>query len=357
MKVIIAAGGTGGHIYPALALADELKKEKPDSEIIFYGSEGRMEATAVPARGYRFIPLHIESTQGGMMQKVKSVLSMKEAENKTLDLLKKEKPDICVGFGNYISVPLITAASKLHIPTMIHEANSFAGRANRFLSSKADAVVTCYEDNEKQMSGANIRRLGNPQATLAAETVWNPQELKDCGLNPEKPFVLFMMGSLGSSSVSKIIEDAIPMFDSNYQILVAAGKSNEYQFKNNNRSNVKIVPYVNGRNMLKGCTLAVLRAGATTICEISAIGTPSILIPSPYVPSNHQYWNAHALTEKNAAVMIEEKDLTAAKLSNEVNTLMKDHERLHTMKKNAYAEGQSDAAVKMVEWMEELVND
>lgn len=357
MKVMIAAGGTGGHIYPAMALAEVLKEKSADSEIVFFGSDNHMEATVIPQAGYRFYGIKMSGMTSGIKAKIRSALSLIRGEVFCRRMLKKEKPDICVGFGNYISVPFIRAAHRLHIPTMIHEQNSFAGKANRFVSGIADAVVTCYESNSKQMPKANIRLLGNPEASLADRTVWDPSVLQEMGLDPEIPFVVFMMGSLGSSSVSRVIDEACALFDPSFQVVIAAGRSNEYTFTTGSQGRIRIVPYVDGKAMLKGCALAVTRAGATTMAEIGAIGCASILIPSPYVQNNHQVYNAMELVRQDAAVMIEEKDLTAEHLAETVNGLMKDEERRSKIRENAYRAGRREAAEDMISWMEELINE
>ncbi len=356
MKVMIATGGTGGHIYPALALAEVLKKQKPDSEIVFFGSDDRMEAQIIPEMGYKFYGLHMTGMNGGVRAKISSAASLLIAGYKCRKILREEKPDICVGFGNYISVPLIIEASRLKIPTMIHEQNSFAGKANKLLAKYCNAIACCYEINKQQMPARKIRVLGNPEAQIAAETAYDPDFLKQYGLDPEKPFVVFMMGSLGSTSVSKVIDEACALFDRDYQLLIAAGKSNEYEFRNTDQPNIRLVPYVDGKIALKCCSCAVVRAGATTMAELSAIGCASILIPSPYVPNNHQVFNAQELVKQDGAVMIEEKDLTAQKLADTLNGLMKDPQRIEQMKENARAAGKVHAADEMIAWMEELTD-
>jgi UDP-N-acetylglucosamine--N-acetylmuramyl-(pentapeptide) pyrophosphoryl-undecaprenol N-acetylglucosamine transferase len=355
MKVMIAAGGTGGHIYPALALAEILKRNEPDTEIVFFGSDNRMEAKVIPDAGYRFYGITMSGMNGGLGAKFNSFVSLVKAQKECRKILLQEKPSICVGFGNYISVPLIKAAHSLHIPTMIHEQNSFAGKANRFLAKDVDAIVGCYASNLEQFPAEKTRLCGNPEATLAADTEWNAEELTKIGLQADVPFVLFMMGSLGSSSVSKVIDQALPLLKDSYQVVVAAGKSNDYTFTYPENDRVKIVEFVNGKMMLKGCALAVLRAGATTMAEIGAIGTPSILIPSPYVPNNHQYHNAMELVNAQAAEMIEEKDLTAETLADKVNALMENEEERNKMKINAEKMGKVEAAEDMIDWMKELV--
>ena len=357
MRIIVSGGGTGGHIYPAMALAEVLRQKHPESEILFFGSQNHMEASVIPNAGYPFYGLKMSGMTSGINAKVRSAVSLIKAERYCMKLLRDVKPDLCVGFGNYISVPLIRAAHRLHIPTMIHEQNSFAGKANRFVANIADAVVTCYESNRAQMPKANIRLLGNPEATLAARTEWDPQILRDLGLDPEIPFVVFMMGSLGSSTVSQVIDEACGLFDPTFQVVIAAGKDNDYTFRTPSEGKIRIVPYVDGKAMLKGCALAVTRAGATTMAEIGAIGCAAILIPSPYVQNNHQVYNALELVRRDAAVMIEEKDLTAEKLATEVNRLMNDKERCRSIREHAYEADHREAADDMILWMEDLINE
>lgn len=355
MKVMIAAGGTGGHIYPALALADMMMRDDASNEIVFFGSNDRLESSIIPSRGYRFIGTDMISTQGGIINKIGSLFSLIRAELFSKKMLKEEKPDICIGFGNYISVPLIRAAHALHIPTVLHEQNSWPGKANVYLSRIADKIVTCYPSDDSVFPQNKTVLLGNPQASLARDVVFDPSVITELGLDPAIPYVIVMMGSLGSASVSKVLDEVCPLFDSDYQVIIASGKSNGYAFDFKGNDRIRIVEYVDGKVMLKGCALAVLRAGATTMAEIAAIGCPSILIPSPYVPNNHQYYNAKQLSDAGAAVLLEEKDLNAQTLSQLVNTLMKDEARRETMREEAKKQGKSDAAETMIELCKELI--
>ena len=190
-KVMIAAGGTGGHIYPGLALAEVLIEKNPGLEVVFIGSSSRMEATLIPSAGYRFIGIEVKSTYGGLWNKVESAVSMIKEERECADILQQEKPDAVVGFGNYISVPVITAAHRLHIPTMISEQNSFMGKANRYLVRYADAVEAAYPSSIEGI--AKARCLGNPQATHAVRQAPHPELLETYGLNPLRPFVFVMI--------------------------------------------------------------------------------------------------------------------------------------------------------------------
>lgn len=345
-KVMIASGGTGGHIYPALALAEEIRRQNETCTVIFIGSRSRMEATIIPEHGYRFIPLDVKSTKGGILVKMAAVFSMLQMKKKCIALLKQERPDVCIGFGNYISVPLIMAARQLHIPTMISEQNSAMGKANRFLARFVDAIEVAYPSSAIGLTKEKVRVLGNPQGSFVLHQSWP-------ALPHEKPLVLCMMGSLGSTSVSKALDDALPWLDHDFEVLIVTGKANPYVFQHL-RQGIQTVPYTDGAAMLKACDLAVLRAGATTLCEAAALQVPSILIPSPYVPNNHQVHNAMTFVEAGAAVMIEEKNLDGRKLALCINTLMQDPQRRAQMAVQAGKLAKPMAAPQMVQWLREL---
>lgn len=345
-KVMIAAGGTGGHIYPALALAEEIRRQDDTCAVIFVGSRTRMEASIIPEHGYRFIPLDVKSTRGGLFAKMTAVFSMLRMKKKCLSLLKQERPDVCVGFGNYISVPLILAARQLHIPTMISEQNSAMGKANRFLARFADAVEVAYPASAVNLDKEKVRVLGNPQGSSVIR-----RSLP--AFHHEKPLVLCMTGSLGSTTVSRAMDDALPWLDHDFEVLIVTGKANPYVFQHL-RPNIRTIPYADGAAMLKECDLAVLRAGATTLCEIASLHVPSVLIPSPYVPNHHQLHNAMAFVEIGAAVMLEEKDLDGKKLADTINQLMKDSPRRAQMAMQAEKLAKPLAAQQMVQWLKEL---
>ncbi len=353
-KVMIATGGTGGHIYPALAFAEILKQKYPDIEIVFIGSDNRMEKDIIPEKGYRFIGMHMSGMNGGMKAKISSAVSLLSAENACHKILKEEKPDACVGFGNYISVPLIIAAHFLHIPTMIHEQNSFAGKANVMLSKYCDAVVLSSNGPLKQFPTSKTRVFGNPEASIASQKKLDINVLKEYGIDPNKPYILFMMGSLGSSSVAKVIDEALSSINRNIQILVVSGKANDYEFKTESDSRIRIVPYVDGLTCLAYAKLAICRAGATTLSEIMALGTASILIPSPYVPNNHQYYNAMELASNGGAILLEEKELNAKVLSEAINSLLRNEDKLKDIRANALRKEYNDAANQMIKWLEDL---
>jgi len=333
MKIVMVAGGSGGHIYPALTLAKALKDKGHD--ITFIGSNDRMEKDVIPNEGFKYIALNVYTTRGGLIQKIKSILSIAFAYFKSLDLLKDF--DMAIGFGNYISIPVMLAAIKLKKKTIIHEQNSYVGRANRLLDKRVDLIIGSYEENKLQFKNENIKILGNPQASKALDIKKNPNVIKELGLDPKKKTVVIFMGSLGSESVEKVLIKMFKNMNDSYQVVYATGSSH-YQnviSQVKETKSLKIFEKINGVEVMNNADLLVSRAGATTLCEISALGMPSILIPSPYVPNNHQYKNAMSLVNKGAACIVEEKDLNEFILKKKIDELMNDSKKLKELSINA----------------------
>ena len=352
VKIIMVAGGTGGHIYPALTLAEALQKK--GHEVAFIGSNDRMEKDLVPSFGFVYTGLDVYTTRGGIIQKIRSLLSIIKAYFTCQDLLKGY--DMAIGFGNYISIPVMKAARKLGLKTVIHEQNSFVGRANRLLDKDVDLIIGSYEENLKQFRNENIKILGNPQSSKAFLVKKNRNVLKELGLDPDKKTVVIFMGSLGSSSVNDKLIDYFRLLDGSYQVVFATGRSHYEDVLSKVESNeyLKIFERIDGVNVMKNSSLLVCRAGATTICEICAIGMPAILIPSPYVPNNHQYYNGKALVDKDAAIMIEEKDLNGDLLNQTINKIINDDERLKTLSDNARKLSNPDVLDDIIEAIENL---
>ena len=348
----MVAGGSGGHIYPALALAEALK-EKGHS-ITFIGSNDRMEKEVIPEKGFEYIGLDVYTTRGGILQKIKSLLSIAKAYFECKRILKGF--DLAIGFGNYISVPVMEAAISLKIKTVIHEQNSFVGRANRMLDKKADLIIGCYDEVLSQFENPNIKILGNPQSSKAYHLEKDSNVLKDLGLDPDKKTVVIFMGSLGSASVDKVLLEYFKMLDGSYQVIFATGKAHYEKILSEVKQNdyLKIFERIDGAAVMKNSTLLVSRAGATTLSEISAVGIPSILIPSPFVPNNHQYYNGKALVDKDAAIMIEEKDLNASRLNDTINNVINDEERLKTLSQNARKMGNPNVLDDIIDAIEKI---
>ena len=360
MRVVLATGGTGGHIYPALALAKEIEKD-PSAEILFMGTLDRMEATLLPEKGYDYFGLDVEGVIGGrrtILDKVKALNKLRLAKGVAKDKIKEYQPDIVVGFGNYLTVPVIQAAKELHIPTIIHEQNSAVGKANLLLSKICDRIITSYE-NPEFPQGKTIQ-LGNPRATEAATIEKNPKVLEEFGLDSKKDTVLIVMGSLGAGTINQIMTDTLKeLKDESFQVIYVTGKDwyDDIVGQVEVGENEVIVPYVDQLNVMANCALVVSRAGATSCAEIAAMGIPSILIPSPFVTNNHQHFNALAMVEKGCAIELEEDGLTSQKLANEICRLMKDQSIRDTMHENAKTIGFPHAAEDFVSEMKKMIKE
>ena len=333
MRIIIASGGTGGHIYPAITLAQAL--QKAGHKITFVGSTGRMEKDVIPAAGFDYIGLDMKIPGGSLINKANSFVSIVKAYYKCREIVKDY--DLAIGFCNYISVPLVMAARNRGLKTVIHEQNSFAGKANKYLDQKVDLVIGSYEENKKTFKNPHTLILGNPQSSKAFNIKKDPEVLLNLGLDPDKKTVVIFMGSLGSQTVNKVVIEYLNSLKGDYQVIYASGKQNYAKA----RAAVKKKDYicvkeaVDGVKVMANSSLLVSRAGATTLSEICAMGMPSILIPSPYVPNNHQFYNAMALIDKNAALLLEEKDLSPASLKAIIEKSINDEELLKSLHENA----------------------
>ena len=356
MRMMIVTGGTGGHIYPALALADAAKQRYGEqAQIAFVGNDDRMEASLIPEKGYPFYPLHTSGLVGGVRGKVKAVAQMLAAYRKAKGYIHSFRPDIVIGFGGYVSAPLILAAHHLGVVTMIHEQNSIVGKANQLVMKQVDAIVCCYERCLSQLDAQKTRLLGNPRASVAAQAAFDEAYFRSLGLDPKRRTILVVMGSLGSSSVNDLMKEALPQVKEDCQILYVCGRNNPMDpaaFQGH--PHIHVVDYVEQLAILSHIDLIVCRAGATTLAEITALGVPAILVPSPYVAHNHQFYNASVLVDARAALMIEEKDLSADTLKQAVSAVMDDPIRLEEMKAHARSLGKPHACADILDWCEEL---
>ncbi|MFV0480035.1 MAG: undecaprenyldiphospho-muramoylpentapeptide beta-N-acetylglucosaminyltransferase [Anaerorhabdus sp.] len=358
MRILMSTGGTGGHIYPALSLAKTIEKKYPHSSIVFIGSENRMEKDIIPRYGYSFYGLKVSGMNGSLINKLTSGLRLIKSYSKSKKIIKKYQPEIVIGFGNYITVPVVLAASHLKIKTMIHEQNSVPGKANRFLARIVDAVVGCYEENKKDLGEDKTRILGNPRASEAEMIQKDETVLQLLELDPAKQTVIFVMGSLGSSSVNEVLKKAVSQFkDKSYQVLIVTGEIGYESFKQgiDVPNNVKLAKYIDGLHVMKQASLLVIRGGATTAAEVVAMGIPSIIIPSPYVPHDHQTKNAQQLVQAGVAKMILETELNEMRLITEIDELMNDENQLKKMSSSASELAKPKASEDILHWIEELI--
>lgn len=360
MKVCLIAGGTGGHIYPALALAQALKDQDSNHEIFFIGNHERMESTLIPQHGYAFEGLSTKGIQGTIFQKIYALYTLFFNRSNVRSILKTYKPDVVIGFGGYVCVPVILEAKRLKIKTFLHEQNAIAGKANLFLAKHVDAIVVSYENNLTEFPSNKTRLLGNPRTYVFKQTTDVSDFFESHQLSHLKKTVLFVMGSLGSESINQIMGGLLELLDqSNIQCIYVTGKNHYQSFieSNDETTNIKIVPYIDQRSVMQQVDLMVTRGGATTAAEIMVTGCPSIIIPSPFVPNNHQFYNAKALMDKNACVLVEEKTLDSQKLRALILDLLDDEKRLSDMKENARKLGHPNAANDFIDWINEEIKD
>lgn len=353
--MIIATGGTGGHIYPALALADYAKQRYQEIDILFIGNDDRMEVEVIPAHGYAFVGLHASGLSGTLLDKGKALLQMLKAKQEAKRIISEYKPDIVIGFGGYVSAPVVLAAHALKVKTLIHEQNSVIGKSNEVLMNKVDGIVVCYQKCLEKLPNTKTRLLGNPRSSVAAKALTDKEYLDSFGLDKSKPLVLIVMGSLGSSSVNEMMVDALKGID-DISFLYVSGKQDYLNMKQRfHQSNVCVVDYVEQLKILPSVDLIICRAGATTAAEITALGIPSILIPSPYVAHNHQFYNASVLVENKCAYMIEEKDLNKDVLYDKINMVVHSKKLMNKMKCNAKSISFPNACEDILAFVDEIV--
>lgn len=355
MKICFVTGGTGGHIYPALALADKMKELDSSTDILFIGNDNRMEAQLVPQKGYAFKALHTSGLVGNVFNKCKAVCQMFLAEAKAKEYLKAFDPDVVIGFGGYVSAPVILAAHALGIHTVIHEQNSIVGKSNQIVMKKVDAIITCYEKCNEVFPKDKIHMLGNPRATIAKEAQFDEAYFKSLGLDLNKKTILIMMGSLGSSSVNELMKSALKGVDSHLQFLYVCGKDNSQDLNLfENQENIHVVPYVDTMRIYKHIDGMVCRAGATTLAEVTALGIPSIVIPSPYVANNHQFYNASMLLKQHACRIIEEKNLNAETLQGQIISLYSNPVVYEDTHEHALQMGKPNAAYDIIDLLKNI---
>lgn len=322
MKVIVTAGGTGGHIYPALGVVDKLLEDK-NNEVLYIGTKNRMESELVPSLGINYEGIEIYGLTKNIIKDAKNLKCITAAYSKCKKIMKEWKPDYVIGFGGYVTFPVLMAAHKYNIKTGIHEQNKIPGKTNKLLSKFTDTTFISFEESKKEFNNRTILS-GNPCGEKAIKIA--AHDKTKMGFNKNKKLILIVMGSLGSEVVNNKLKEFLTTFNEiDKEILMITGKSSYDNFKDLpvNKS-VKIVPFYNDLSgLMKSSDLVISRAGASTISEILALNIPSILIPSPYVANNHQYYNALDLAEKGVSILIEQKDLTTKLLKEKINEVLK----------------------------------
>jgi len=358
MRVVISAGGTGGHIYPALAIINKIKEKEKNSEFLYIGTHNRMEKDIIPKYNIPFESIEIYGfNRKKIFRNLKTIILFIKAQKKCKKLIRNFNPDVVIGVGGYVTVPVIYTAKKLGYKTFIHEQNSTPGKANLFLCKYVDNIFVSFVSSIKHFPKEKVIFTGNP----CSEDAINKSAIdkKIYGLNKDKKLVLFVMGSLGSSKVNDIIYDTMSHFkEKDYEVLFITGQNSYEKMKEKKYpDNVKIEPFINQITRVMKCTdLIISRAGATTLSEIISLEIPSILIPSPYVANNHQYKNAIDLVEKEASVLIEEKDLKSDILINTIDSIINNNEEISKMKNNLKQFKIDNSATKIYDKLKEKSN-
>ncbi|ADY29844.1 undecaprenyldiphospho-muramoylpentapeptide beta-N-acetylglucosaminyltransferase [Cellulophaga lytica] len=312
-KFILSGGGTGGHIYPAIAIANELKEMYPDAEFLFVGAKDRMEMEKVPQAGYKIEGLWISGLQRkltfkNMLFPLKVISSLYRSKQ----IIKKFKPNAVIGTGGFASGPLLRMAAGKNIPCVLQEQNSYAGITNKLLAGKVQKICVAYDGMDRFFEANKIVKTGNPvRKDLVEMKATKQQALEFFGLKSNKSVLLVLGGSLGAKRVNTLIKEQLPLFASlGVQVIWQCGKLYYQDYKNCQNENVLVFDFLNKMDFAYAAAdLIISRSGAGSVSELSIVGKPVIFIPSPNVAEDHQTKNALAYADKNAAILIKEKEL------------------------------------------------
>jgi UDP-N-acetylglucosamine--N-acetylmuramyl-(pentapeptide) pyrophosphoryl-undecaprenol N-acetylglucosamine transferase len=364
LKFIISGGGTGGHIFPAISIANALKRKHPDAEFLFVGAEGRMEMEKVPNAGYTIKGLPVSGfDRSNLLKNFKVVARLFKSISIAKKIVREFKPDVVVGVGGYASGPTLYAANKLRIPTVLQEQNSYAGVTNKLLAKKAVKICVAYDNMERFVPKDRIILTGNPVRQDFLEVKPKAEEAyRFFGFDPAKKTLLIIGGSLGARTVNQsVINGLEALKESGIQVLWQTGK---IYFENAKKAadassnpNLLATDFVMRMDYAYAVAdLVISRAGASSISELCLLGKPSILVPSPNVSEDHQTKNAMALVNKQAAKMITDKDAPEALIA-EALKLINDDKELGLLGENAHAMAQLNSADRIAEEILSLIKE
>jgi UDP-N-acetylglucosamine--N-acetylmuramyl-(pentapeptide) pyrophosphoryl-undecaprenol N-acetylglucosamine transferase len=314
IRLIVSGGGTGGHIYPALAIATELKNKISGSEVLFVGALGKMEMEKVPKAGYQIKGVWISGFQRSLsLQNILFPLKLIVSLFQAFFIIKQFKPTIVVGTGGFASGPVLQVAQWLGLPTLIQEQNSYPGITNRLLSKKVDSICVAFEGMDRFFPLHKIKMTGNPIRSMDLNVNSSKDAKQFFGLDKNKKTLAIIGGSLGAKKINELIASKIEFIKHlDLQILWQCGELYYEEFKNKAEESVVIQPFVYDMNQFyNAADFIISRAGAGSLSELCSVGKPLILIPSPNVTANHQFHNADALARKGAAMVIKENELPA----------------------------------------------
>lgn len=358
LRVILSGGGTGGHIYPAISIANELKLRFPNSEVLFVGAQDRMEMQKVPQAGYRIIGLWIsglqrEITLKNLMFPFKVISSLWKSHK----IIRDFKPDVVIGTGGFASGPLLQMANQKGIPTLIQEQNSFPGVTNKLLAKKANTICTAYEGMESYFPAQKIVLTGNPvRQDLLQMDNKKSEAVAFYKLGEERKTVLILGGSLGARRINQLVEKHLGGFrDKGIQLLWQTGSLYFQEYKKYEEKGIRVVEFLNRMDLAYAVSdIIISRAGAGTVSELCIAGKPVVFIPSPNVAEDHQSKNALALAEKNAAVVIPESRLDSD-FEEIFFTLLEAEEKMDELSANIKRLAKPDATSQIVDEIEKLI--
>lgn len=354
MKIIISGGGTGGHVYPALALIRTIKKKHPETEFLYIGTERGLESTIIRRENIPFEAVEISGFKRSLsLDNVKTVFRFLRGVGKCKAIIRKFKPDAVIGTGGYVSAPVVYAAAKLKIPAVIHEQNSVPGLTNKFLSRYVSKVAICFESAKEFFPAEKVVLTGNPRASEVVSQD-SHEKLVNFGLKEGVPTALITGGSRGARPINEAVVESLQALEGKpYQVLYITGDVHYENIRKEIASlgelhNTSIVPFIhNMEKVLAAVSVVVGRAGATSLAEITALGLPSILIPSPYVTNNHQEKNAAVLENAGASIMLRDQELSGERLVAALDAVLMHDQKRETMSESSRKLGVPDASERL----------
>jgi len=345
-RFLFAGGGTGGHLFPAVAVAEQIKEMKPEADILFIGTKNKIEGMVVPKLGFKFKSIWIKGiTRKINFENLLFPLKLMVSIFQSMIVNMSFKPKVAIGSGGYVAGPAIWAASVMGAKIILLEQNSYPGLTTRLLERYADEVHLSFQESKKYLRKESVHHLtGNPVRKNLG-LMPKSEALKMFGLSDEKKTLLVLGGSLGAKTINEAVAVNVNMFEEkNIQLIWQTGKNNFEQYDEMNSKDVKVYDFMEDMNAAYSvCDLLVARAGATTIAELLNLGLPAILVPSPNVAENHQYYNAKSLVDNEAAIMIDDNNLKS-ELTSKVIDIIKSDSRLNELRTNARKLAKPDAA-------------
>lgn len=355
MRIIITGGGTGGHIYPALAFLKYLKQEEPDTEVLYIGTKKGLEAKIVPAAGIELKTIDIQGLRRSLSpQNLKTAYKFVKSVSDAKKIMRAFKPDVVLGTGGYVAGPVVYAAAQLKIPTIIHEGNSFPGITNRFLAKRVDKIAVGFHAAQEYFPAEKTTFTGNPRAQEVADAASQVEKF-------EQPTVVIFGGSRGALQLNKAFIEALPELAKRpFKTVYASGEIyyDDYkaifeQYKT--AANLDIRPYINNMTeLLSKSHLFLGRSGSTTIAEVTALGLPAIYVPSPNVTADQQTKNAQEYVDQGAAQIIPDGELTGERLVEAISAILEDNESYQKMQAASRKAGVPDASERLYQLVKEI---